>query len=628
MKISRIMGLARTAILVILAAPLANAQEIKGPLLVPWIPATTSTAGQYILGVVLPEPSSQHGTSFILDAPMTTASGENYYGFGIRVATKTPAGFRLSWRAEGGEAVDVGQIGGRYCDSLHAVMVNLSLREGRKQVGRDAPGSPNRQASERISASVPVFLYDCSQQIALDLAQQGIFVLLPESLIRVSGTLEVSAISDPDSGSVGLPLLIAGSSSAQGSNADPLRLHLVRGKPRLVVFGDSVAWGQGLPLDQKAASIVHRDLRDRYGAAAPLGLYAHSGSGVNHAGKMAIADIDPRLCLQKRELNGEIPRRDPVVQCQILEATVRECFVADRDIGRVPVPFFFCQEGLPRREHMPGEARFNSDLGPAIDIALMWMCIVDVGADWVVTGIQDIGNNELRTKTLSECNLENGLRDIRSMMPNANIVINEYFRIVSKATTPSQSGCTADAAAVLLAGIQPPFGAVGTLAYFAAGTLAVGASADRSEVFLQMSSAAHRSSLSRINGSAETSDRRGSGSLVFLSHPSSTTSLSSIYTGIFSAVFPLVCGANGLFAPVDDVKAQRIQDCARFYQTEVHDPLRPEPLKSEFMICVRGSGFHPNVLGNALVAGRIVSNRAEIYPRLRTFVGPDFIFIP
>ncbi|PYP91835.1 MAG: hypothetical protein DMG65_05910 [Candidatus Angelobacter sp. Gp1-AA117] len=80
---------------------------------------------------------------------------------------------------------------------------------------------------------------------------------------------------------------------------------------RILVFGDSVAWGQGLQDANKFHSLVEQELRRRHGN---IGVYkdvrAHSGA--------TVSPVRSPTAFQSR-LNGEIPTSFPTISEQVME---------------------------------------------------------------------------------------------------------------------------------------------------------------------------------------------------------------------------------------------------------------------------------------------------------------------
>ena len=357
------------------AAPaLAQTPAERAPKLVPWTAPSANGPGQFFTGVVNPE-TTESGMVFTLGATMTTPQGSNYYGIGIKLRTLSAATFRIAWQRDGQPDMDVTLVGPTSCEGTglgggnvaQANLLSLGAREGLRHTGRDSPGAGPGPARARMNAGQPSFMYECGIDSVGTLVERRIRVLIPEQHIQFGGRLAVTAIYPPPQNPTpgGLPGLPGDPPPPIAS--DSLVLTLLRGRPKVLVVGESVAWGQGIPFAQKAGFQVFLDKVQRYGGqTVSFTTKAPSGATINRPGIDRIGDVNPGECLFLRELDGEIPRSEPTLQCQILDAVTRECFVAAQSIGAVPVPFFFCVDGLARRTERPGELRFNFDLGPFV----------------------------------------------------------------------------------------------------------------------------------------------------------------------------------------------------------------------------------------------------------------------
>jgi hypothetical protein len=79
----------------------------------------------------------------------------------------------------------------------------------------------------------------------------------------------------------------------------------------IAVFGDSIAWGQGLSEDQKFYSIVARDYEQNYGLSRTIPwVYAHSGAGISTAN-------NPEERVEEYKFPGEIPSVYPTIPQQV-----------------------------------------------------------------------------------------------------------------------------------------------------------------------------------------------------------------------------------------------------------------------------------------------------------------------
>lgn len=609
------------------AAPaLAQTPGEFAPKLVPWSAPSANSPGRFFMGVVNPE-TTDSGMAFILDATMTTPQGNNYYGIGLKLRTLGPANFRIAWLRPGQPDMDVTLVGSTSCNGTgpgggnvaQAILLSLGAREGMRLTGRDAPGAGPGPARTRMDGGQPSFMYECLADFVGTSVERRIRVLIPEQRIQFSGRLAITALYPqpaPVETPEGLPCVV-NCEAPPPIASDPLLLNLVRGRPKVLLVGESVAWGQGIPIAQKAGFQVFLDMVQRYGGQTlSFTNKAHSGATMNRPGIDRIGDVNPQECLFLRELDGEIPRSEPTIQCQILDAVTRECFVDAQSIGAVPVPFFFCVDGLPRRTERPRELRFNVDLGPSYDVVIMWACVNDVDALSIVTGLgPDVSNQQLATRTAAQCDLRNGLADLRSVLPNAKIIVNEFQLPTSTLTDLDRSGCSLqDGITVFGALIAGPVGAA--VAFFATDA-AVNQSGVRSAIFRNGATTALTASAAALNQVPPTEDRSGRGSVEFLDHPFFDPPGSAIWASNAPLVFPMVCNATGILAAVDPVVTARAAVCARLFATSAADPFRIADPK--FMQCVRASAFHPTVQANNSIFDRILARRQLFYPRILNF---------
>lgn len=609
------------------AAPaLAQTPADSVPRLVPWTAPSANSPGRFFMGVVNPQ-TTDAGMTFILDATMTTPQGNNYYGIGIKLRTLSAAAFRIAWQRDGQPDLDVMLVGSFGCQGAgpgggniaQGIMLSMGAREGMRMTGRESPGAGPGAARTRMDDGLPSFMYECLADFVGTSVERRIRVLIPEQHIQFGGRLAITALYlQPAPVALPEPIIcVINCDPPPPIPSDPLVLNLVRGRPNVLVVGESVAWGQGIPLPQKAGFQVFLDMVERYGGQTlSFTNEAHSGATIHRPGIDRIGDVNPLECPFLREVDGEIPRSEPTVQCQILQAVTRECFVDAQSIGAVPVPFFFCVNGLPRRAARPSELRFNFDMGPSYDAVIMWACANDVGAVSIVTGLgPNLTNQQLATRTTAECDLRNSLADLRSVLPNAKIIVNEYQRITSQLTDLDRSGCALQDGLIVFSALAR--GPIGAAVAFFATEAAVDQSGVRSTTFRNSATAALIASAIALNQVPLSEDRRGRGSVEFLDHPFFDPPFTAIWASNVPLVFPLVCNATGILAAVDPVVAARAVVCARFFETPAADPFRiADP---RFMQCVRASGFHPTIQANNFIADRIILLRQRFYPRMLNF---------
>jgi len=73
---------------------------------------------------------------------------------------------------------------------------------------------------------------------------------------------------------------------------------------QIVVLGDSIVWGQGLPEEQKSSTLVQRSIAEKHNRPVRKRVYAHSGATLEQAG--SVLDI----------AHGEVPSDSPHIALQ------------------------------------------------------------------------------------------------------------------------------------------------------------------------------------------------------------------------------------------------------------------------------------------------------------------------
>lgn len=616
-------------LLLTIASPVFSQPEQEIPKLVPWIPPTEDTPGKFFMGAIYPQTAANGAMSFLLDATMTTPEGLNYFGMGLKLRTTRPAFYRIVWRHPSGWEYPVRHVGST-CFSTgnnaipsfaHAATLAMGKREGMRLTGRETVGAGAGELTSAMNNMNPVYMFECANDSGGPPFERRIHILLPEPRIQFSGSLIITALyfelPPPSQTLVEVPEpldvdCVFGDCNPPTTPSPPLVLPLFRAPPRVLVLGDSVAWGQGIGAE-KAGSLVTEDMRTRY-ERVRMTMKAHSGARIRLGDAARISEVNTDDCLTDRSLAGEIPRPRPSVQCQIIDAVSSECFVRENDIGVVPIPTMRCHDMLDQSSPGNRELRFNFDHGPAFDLVILWGCVNDVNPFSIFTGmLGDLTDGILTQRTRDRCNLRNGLLDIREFLPNAKIAVNQYHTIVSSLTAFSRSNCgvaevTRMFESLILLG-SPPFFAT---------NVGIQASAARSVIFRNTSTDALRRSVDALNQDTIAQDRRGRGAIQFLTYPFFDPPAGAFWASDDPLVFPLRCNSEGLLAPIDPRRFLRANACATEYSVSALDPFRLTD-NIDFMSCVRASGLHPNQRANRFMADRIISARVSLYPRMMNF---------
>ncbi len=192
--------------------------------------------------------------------------------------------------------------------------------------------------------------------------------------LRVKLTRPTSTPRNPDGEHVDVQVTLA---DGLASNA----ITIVLATYRILVFGDSIQWGQGLRDDLKFNAIVERHVSAQNG---DVGVYrdvlAHSGSIIG----VGSTSSSPALA-------GEVPASHPTILQQLFS------FNGDKD---------------------------------KIDLILLDGGINDVGVDDIVG---PTATSNLREKVHKHCyeDLKELLAQVTSEYPNAKVIVTGYYQIVS-----------------------------------------------------------------------------------------------------------------------------------------------------------------------------------------------------
>jgi lysophospholipase L1-like esterase len=152
----------------------------------------------------------------------------------------------------------------------------------------------------------------------------------------------------------------------------------------MVVLGDSILWGQGLPEEQKASTLVQLRLAEKLGRPVHKRVYAHSGATVTQSGNHLIIS------------HGEIPGTFPHIALQA------EC---------VPYP-------------------------EKVDLVLVNGCINDVDAKILFDPTTDPEESRVKERCEDRCGepIRMMLTRIKMRFPNAGIVVPGYYPFFSGRT--------------------------------------------------------------------------------------------------------------------------------------------------------------------------------------------------
>lgn len=195
-------------------------------------------------------------------------------------------------------------------------------------------------------------------------------VVVPDSLLGAIADVDMYVTTTEDGSPIG---------------AD--RISLTRDFYYMVILGDSVAWGNGLPETAKMSTLVSEVIERETGRLVIRQRYAHSGAKI-------VPSEGDGICL----LNcvGEVP-------------TISTSITVQADL-------------IERPEMM--------------DLILMDGCINDVGVENIINPLNLAVALEERTRIFCETEMTTLLRKVRGLAPQATIVVTGYFQIVGPESDP------------------------------------------------------------------------------------------------------------------------------------------------------------------------------------------------
>lgn len=190
---------------------------------------------------------------------------------------------------------------------------------------------------------------------------------------------------------------------------------------KLLAFGDSVVWGQGLDHRDKFPSVVYQRLTGR--TLPTDDIKARSGAIIGRRNLAAVARESPPLgadVVPERTARHEVPNAFPTVLQQI-------------------------DGGSPKRSSEPGESTVEritaseaaaADVvvvdGGANDINVLFGVLSPIDPDDVLGGLTDHADIERYLRQYCYEDVRDVLRAARDRFPNAVIVVTGYFPILTE----------------------------------------------------------------------------------------------------------------------------------------------------------------------------------------------------
>jgi lysophospholipase L1-like esterase len=212
---------------------------------------------------------------------------------------------------------------------------------------------------------------------------------MPDALVTDPETIEFrlvrpSTVTPNASGEiVTVRVVLADAGPASASNTITILLDTFR----ILAFGDSIMWGQGLEEPDKCHSLVEQAIRQRHGG---IGVYkdvrAHSG-----------ACLEPRAggTAYKQRLDGEVPTSYPTIRDQVLEF-----------------------EDVP-------------DANEDVDLILLDGGINDVNVRTILSPLTSGAQLTTDIKTYCHDSMLNLLKELTSKFQKARIIVTGYYQILS-----------------------------------------------------------------------------------------------------------------------------------------------------------------------------------------------------
>lgn len=527
-------------------------------------------------------PHGDASTAIELDAPLKTDDGTPYYSFTVNVRVQGLRGIDVRWAQGAGAAIAVQKVDGPCAPQTGPVQRQLMESRALSHTGRKVPASYDQEIDGILDAGTPVYWVTCHPNAPGEVFGPGnatvdynIAVLLPEAELGGGGELRLRTVH------------FAGTALSL-----PIAIPMLPAPTYVGVAGDSLAWGQGIPETQKYYQKLFTDIVQRTGSGR-LRNRAHSGAQLNRPPDEFPGDNDTAfiadglLCNADKDVDGEVPRRSPTIQCQIKDLARERCRTDGTALGIVAVPSFICgDEVVPESIDEDNLVTVNLDAGPRYDFVFMTGCINDVGPYDMLLGQNGLGDTATLTQKIStECDLNNSLRDLRSFLPNATIGYMGYHYLVSSDTSFDRTGCTGG---ILPGTTESVLQSLPVKTVLDLANQSFAGIVERSELFRALSGPILQSSINAIDGLGE-----GAGKIIYVDM-NDVFRTQNATLAVAARSFGLSCPPSGGFlVPVDPVAGARVGPCSTFANP---DGTNPNSVLEE--TCLRGSAFHPNLIGN------------------------------
>ena len=320
---------------------------------------------------------------------------------------------------------------------------------------------------------------------------------------------------------------------------------------KLVVFGDSVTWGQGLAPPEKYSTLVAKSIEEKLNVKVITKIYAHSGATIN---RELLSPGDKSILAKYGEetFDGEIPWAFPTITKQV-------------------------------NDFSPEEAK-------TVNLILLSGGINDVNVSDYILSLSS-SEDDIKQRTLISCNygMANLLEIIDKKFPNAKIIVTGYFRLVTEESNLFELASLSVYAQ--LAAISIYFLGLPSIPITA--TVSLGLLSILKDKWVKNWRTFYEASNQNLSESVSKIDN-GRGKFL-LAYPN-IRDYEAIYTSnsnFYPLFIKLIGGEVAILGVEDSVKSARISQC--------------KPLGSrEPLVCRIASMGHPNTKGSRKYANAIV----------------------